>query len=130
MYKTTAKKLHAFILLLTAVVILLFNPILVLAEEEGGFNGQLKTQTDLSTPWKAYDALGNLISVLLTLFIIASALMAFGFFIFGAIQWGMAKGGDGAAKARSTMIYAAVGLILVACVYVFMLFYNSILPSG
>jgi hypothetical protein len=77
----------------------------------------------------AYGAIGKAISVLLNLTILSGALVAFVFFVRGAIQWGTARAGDGAAKGRTTMLYAAIGLILLACVYVFILFYNNILPK-
>ena len=39
---------------------------------------------------------------------------------------GTAGGGDGAAKGRLTMIYAAVGLLLLGFVYVVILIYNQL----
>lgn len=88
------------------------------------------TSTDLSDPIKAYGKLGTLFSVLFTILLIAGGITAIGFFIFGAIQYGTAGSGDGAAKARRTMTAAVVGLILMGLVFAFIHFYNTILPAA
>jgi hypothetical protein len=95
-----------------------------------GTSYNLTCDTALKDPTSAYNALGNLISVLLTLALFAGGITALFFFIFGAIQWITSRAGDGAAKARSTMIYAVVGLIALSLVYVFMAFYNNLIPQN
>jgi hypothetical protein len=89
---------------------------------------QLTTDTVLKDPTCAYQSIGPLIGLLLTLALIAGALTALFFFVLAAIQWITAKAGDGAAKARMTMIYAVVGLVGLSMVYVFMKFYGHIIP--
>src|SRR5688572_28247793 len=84
----------------------------------------------LANPAEAYGLLGGLISNLLTLALFAGGMAALVFFIIGAIQWGSAASGDGAAKGRRTMIYAGAGLVMLGLVYVLILLYNSIIPRA
>lgn len=81
---------------------------------------------DLSDPHAAYGLLGVLISNMLNLAIYAGAIAALIFFFIGAFQWGTAGSGDGATKGRQTMIYATIGLVMLALVYVVIVVYNSI----
>lgn len=97
---------------------------------ECGTDGAGNVTTELANPNESYLLLGKLISTLITLILIAGALTAFIFFIIGAIQWGTAGSGDGAAKGRATMLYAAVGMVVLALVYVLILLFNNILPSA
>ena len=81
----------------------------------------------LADPHEAYTLLGPLISNLLALALFLGGLAALAFLIMGAIQWGTAGSGEGAAKGKSTMLYAAIGLIMLGLVYVVILIYNSLL---
>jgi len=91
-----------------------------------GTNEAGDVTTPLANPNDAYGLLGNLVSTVINIIIFGGAVTAFIFFIIGAIQWGTAGGGDGAAKGRLTMIYAAVGLLLLGFVYVVILIYNQL----
>ena len=114
------------------LAVLLVNPISVFAQDTEGdpFNPRLGEGGDLTNPTSAYGLLGDLISMLFTLIIFAGALAALVYFIIGAIKWGSAGSGEGAAEGRKTMLYAAIGLIMLGLVYIFMLLYNSIVPSA
>jgi hypothetical protein len=87
-----------------------------------------QTDTILKDPTCAYNSLGTLIGLLLNLALLAGAIIAVFFMIIGAYQWITAGSGDGAKKGRGTIIYAAIGLIGLALVYVFMLLYNNFIP--
>lgn len=84
----------------------------------------------LDNPSEAYGLLGPLISNLLGLALFAGALVAFVFFILGAIKWGTAGSGDGAEQGRKTMLYAGIGLVMLGLVYVVIIIYNAALPSA
>lgn len=105
----------------------LIIPEIALAEEFDPRRGEDGALTD---PVEAYGLLGNLFSTLFTLLLFAGALTSFAFLVIGAIQWGTASSGDGAEKGRKTITYAIGGLIMMAAVYIFMLLYNSIIPSA
>jgi hypothetical protein len=90
----------------------------------------LGRKTQLANPIYAYGQLGTLFSTLFTIILLAGAVTAIGVFIFGAIQYGTAGDSNGAAKARQSMTGAVVGLVLLGLVYVFLTYYNRILPSA
>ncbi len=124
-------RLIVFFSSLTTFMFILAQTVLGQAEFlKTGTDDKGNVTTDLANPNSAYGLLGNLISTLIYIIIIGGALTAFVFFIIGAIQWGTAGSGDGAANGRKTMIYAAAGLVTVALVYVFMIFFNNILPGA
>ena len=123
-----------FNLFLTSLFSLLFLSVQAVYGQadylQNGTNDEGKVTTDLANPNSAYGLLGNLIGTLIYIIMIGGAVAAFVFFIVGAIQWGTAGSGDGAANGRKTMLYAAFGMVLIALVYVFMIIFNNILPSA
>jgi hypothetical protein len=84
----------------------------------------------LNDPTQAFTLIGPLFETIITVAMFAGAITALIFIIIGAVQYITAGDGQGAAKARSTITYAAVGLIMLAMTYVFILFYNSVLPAA
>lgn len=85
----------------------------------------------LADPVQARGQLGNVISTGITLFLIAGALSAFVMFIYGGFRYITAQDDSSKTKkARDTMQYAAIGLVVMSMVYVFILIYNNILPHG
>lgn len=84
----------------------------------------------LGDPTTARGYIGDVISTVINLTLIAGALGAFAMFVYGGFRYITAQ--DDAAKtkqARDTMQYAAVGLVIMSMTYLVMLFYNSIWPS-
>ena len=85
---------------------------------------------NLADPSKSFDLIGALVSNMLSLVIFAGVLVALAFIAQGAIQWISASGPEGTAKARKTITYAIIGLIMLGSVYVFILLFNSLGRSG
>ena len=95
-----------------------------------GTDSSGKVTTPLADPSKAYGLIGTTVSVILTIVIFAGAVTCIIYLIIGAIQWTTARGGPGAAQGRTTMTFAVLGLVLLALTYIFMLYFNDILPHG
>lgn len=86
---------------------------------------------NLQDPVSARNLLSGVISMGINILLIAGAFAAFGMFIFGAFRYMTAKDDPAKTKkARDTMQYAIVGLIIMSMVYVFLVIYNNILPSA
>lgn len=85
----------------------------------------------LSDPRQAMSLTGPLISWAIGLLLIGGAIGAIAMFVFGAYKYMMSEGDPGkTAEARKTIQYAVAGLLITGIVYLFIIFYNNIIPSG
>jgi uncharacterized membrane protein YidH (DUF202 family) len=100
-------------------------------DEEWCLNKFKEDPAGLADPAKAKGYFGDVLSTVINLLLIAGALGAFAMFAYGGFRYMTAQDDAGKTKqARDTMQYAAVGLIIMSMVYVFMLIYNNILPHS
>ena len=84
----------------------------------------------LSDPSQARELIGPMLNWGLTLLMIAAALSAFVMLIWGSYKYISAQGDAAkAAEGRKTIQYAVAGLVILAAVYLGIVFYNT-LVSG
>lgn len=85
----------------------------------------------LADPVVARGLLSDTVSMVLNLVLIGGAFAAFAMFIYGAFRYMSARDDPAKTKkARDSMQYAVVGLIIMSLVYVFILIYNGLFPSA